>query len=50
MNVLGVKDNILRHKGGPSDHIGSQEMQVQGCKIGLITHPKPCNGWAVVFP
>ena len=31
---------------GPSDHTGSHENWFEGCKIDLITHPKPCNGYS----
>ena len=47
-----VEDNVLWHFGGPSDHTGRHENWFQGCKIDLITHPKPCNGYSfpLVFP
>ena len=31
----------------PTDHTGSHENWFQGCKIDLIIHPKPCNGYSV---
>ena len=46
--VFIAMDNILWHKAGPSDHTGSHENLPQGCKIDLIAHSKPCNGYS--FP
>ena len=40
-NVSIVEDNILWHLDGPSEHTGSHEHWFQGCKVDLVTHPKP---------
>ena len=42
-----VEYNILWYFCGPFDHTGSHENFVQGCKIDLIIHLKPCNGYSV---
>ena len=44
-----VDDSILWHLGGPYNHTDSDENWFQGCKIVLITHTKPCNGYSF-FP
>ena len=48
-NAFIVEDNILWHLSDTSDYTGSHEDWSQGCKIDLITHPKPCNGYTLVF-
>ena len=49
VNAFIVEDNILWHLGDTADYTGSHENWSQGCKIDLITHPKPCNGYSF-FP
>ena len=41
-----VEDNILWHLGGPYNHTDSHENWFHGCKIVVITHTKPCNGYS----